>query len=431
MAVRAVLLSIPQLRHRDVTPGALSSLEALAARGSMADLIPAFPGLTASAFATLVTGTGPYAHGIVGNAYYDRAGRQVVPSPLPDRELLAPRIWDQFRAVRPGAKVLLWFGPNSEGAEVDLAAWKGGDEGLHTKPGRLASSLIDAAGAFPGLETGTRGEPPRLESTGWILRTAAATIAAEAPDLAIVRVPYPGQVARRFGPDGREAGRAVADLEAVLGPFLASLPADCLVVAATETIATPASDPIYPNQVLRKLGMLAIRPAPGGGIDLDLDQSAAFALADHQVCHVYLNDKGREGAIASAFSGTYADGIAHVAAGGDRAGLGLDHERAGDLVLIACADRWFAPHWWKTGEEAPHEPGRACGLAQASPEGLVDPARVLGSIGAPPPNDQYHGIVVASDAMFLGTTTRLHSRDVAPRLLAYLAGDAEADATGA
>ncbi len=56
MADRVVLLLIPQLRQRDVTPGALASLEGLAARGGVAEFLPPFPCLAASAFASIVTG---------------------------------------------------------------------------------------------------------------------------------------------------------------------------------------------------------------------------------------------------------------------------------------------------------------------------------------------------------------------------------------
>ena len=91
MAERVILLSIPQLRRRDVTPGCLASLDSLAAKGAISELIPPFPGLAASSFATLTTGTGPYQHGLVGNRYFDRDSRQVVPGPLPDSAVMAKR----------------------------------------------------------------------------------------------------------------------------------------------------------------------------------------------------------------------------------------------------------------------------------------------------------------------------------------------------
>jgi hypothetical protein len=118
--------------------------------------------------------------------------------------------------------------------------------------------------------------------------------------------------------------------------------------------------------------------------------------------------------VASIFSGAKADGIAHVAPGSHRAALGLDHPRAGDIVLVACPDRWFAPDWWKTPQEAPKQPEATSGLAQ---DGPIDPAQVKGSLGAPPPNPEYHGVLIASNAKLLGSLSHFSARDVAPLVL--------------
>jgi predicted AlkP superfamily pyrophosphatase or phosphodiesterase len=416
MFERVVLLSIPQLRRRDVTPGALASLEALAGRGGMADLEPAFPSLTASSFATLVTGTGPFRHGVIGNVYFDRQARRVVRPPLPDSTNLATKLWERLREARPEARTLLWFAPTSRGANVELAA--GLDElgGLETTPVDVADGLVGRFGPFPSPR-GT-AEPPRLEATAWILRTAAATIASERPDLAIVRVPYLGQVARRYGPDGREANRSIRELESALGPFLDALPDGTLVVAATESVTSPVSGPLEPNRVLRGLGLLALNDAPGGGFDLDVERSAAFALADHQLCHIYVNDPSQTAAIASAFSGEHADGIAMVAPAGHRARLGLDHPRSGDVVLVACPDRWFCGDWWQGRSEAPDASRCASGLSASRPGVPIDTAHVNGSLGAPASDPSYFGVVLASHPDLLVGLERLAARDLADLVLA-------------
>jgi predicted AlkP superfamily pyrophosphatase or phosphodiesterase len=424
MVDRVVLLSIPQLLHKDVTPGGLSSLERLEAKGELVELIPAFPGLAASSFATLITGTGPYQHGLVGNTYYDRAERRVVVGPFPDSAVQAPRLWDRLRVARPGARTLLWFAPNSGGAAVDLAAWLEPDWKLATGPADLADKLITRFGPFPRPNAqASSGEPPRLEATAWMLKTAAAVIAAEAPELAIVRVPYLGQVARRFGPDGREAGRAIRELDAALGPFLAALPAGTLTLAVTESVTTPVSGPVYPNRVLRGLGLLALASAPGGGVAVDLDQSAAFALADHQLCHIYLNDPGQAATVASAFSGAHGDGVATVAPGARRAALGLDHPRVGDVVLVAEPDQWFAPDWWTAPADAPNRSGTPLPLLSSTPDVPIDPAHVKGSLGAPPPGADYLGVLIASRADAPDPLPQVAARDVARLVLRSLGVD--------
>jgi hypothetical protein len=410
-----VLLSIPQLRRRDVTPGCLASLDALAARGAITDLVPPFPGLAASSFATLVTGAGPSTHGLVGNSYYDRETRQVVRGPLPDSAVQAPRIWDRLRSRKPGSRTLVWFGPNTDGASVDVRAGVGPGGELITDPPGLADELIARFGPFPCPDLHPK-EPPRLDCTAWMLRAAAATLAAATPDLAIVRVPYLGQVARRFGPDGREAGRAILALETVLSPFFKSLPRETLVLAATESVSTPVSGPIYPNRVLRALGLLSLRPDPGGGLDVDLSRSDAFALADHQIAHIYLNDPSHAATVASAFAGLHDEGVATVAPRTRQAELGMDHPRSGDIVLVADPDRFFAPDWWTNAAERPRG-DVASRLASSSD---IDPARVCGSLGAPAPNHSYLGVLVTPRSVPIGDQ-RLATRDLAGLILDLLA----------
>lgn len=398
MPQRVVLLSIPQLRHRDVTPGALASLEALGGRGGLVEFLPAFPCLAAPSFATLMTGAGADSHGIVGDAFYDRDARRVLARPFSDHDVAGSKLWDRLRAARPGSRSLAWFTPNLHDADVDLAAWIDADDVLTTRPDDLTAELTRRFGPYPAPRTDPTGEPLGLNATAWILRTAAATIAAEKPEFAVVRIPYLGQVARRYGPDGREASRAVRELERHLGPFLTALPANSLVVAATESVATPVLEPLYPNLVLHGLGFLALDPHPDGGLDVDLNASAAFAVADHQLCHIYINDPSVTATIASTFAGAADFGIAAVVTGARRRRYGLDHPHAGDVVLIATPERWFAPDWWQRDAERPARPERGSGLALGSEP---DPAKVGGSLGAPPPNPEYHGVVVASPADFL------------------------------
>src|SRR5690606_38617698 len=197
---------------------------------------------------------------------------------------------------------------------------------------------------FPSEGDSANDAMPFRPVTSWILRSAAEVIQSEQPELAIVRVPYLGQVARRYGPDGRHAGQAVPALDALLHAFVDAMPDGTAVVAATESIVTPVVEALYPNRVLRGLSLLDTVPLPSGGLGVDVAESAAFALADHQLCHIYFNDPAAAGLVAAVFAGECSDGIALVVASDEQRDLlGLDHTRAGDVVLVACPDTWFAP----------------------------------------------------------------------------------------
>lgn len=394
MYQRAVLLSVPQLQVRHVTPGGLASLERIARRGGTTSMELTFPGLAASAFTTLVTGVGPNKHGILGTRYYDRERRELVKAPVPDEAVEAPRIWQRLREVRPGARVLLWFPPTGIGADVDYGAWLDGDGIVRTRPEGLAAELERAVGPFP--RDPVRGEPPRLAANLWMLRTASLVIAEKRPELAIVRVPYLGQIARRYGPDGREAGRAVRELESGLAPFLDKLGRDVAVLAATETLVTPVGTIVRPNLVLRELGLLELRPAPGGGTEVDFDASAAFAVTDDQLCHVYVNDKMNTAVVASVFASEAMEGIAGVVTSfRQKVLLGIDHPRVGDAVVVAQPDAWFAPDWWENKKERPARD--QSGLLRSSMLGPHDEDQVAGSLGGPPPGPDYLGVLVSSD----------------------------------
>ncbi len=318
---------------------------------------------------------------------------------------------------------MLWFAPNSEGAEVDVSAGLDPSFQVQTSPAELARNLIDQFGPFPKPEADRQGEPPRLEGSRWILQSATHALRSERPDLAIIRVPYLGQVARRFGPDGREAQRAVCELETILKPFLEEVEAEgCEVLAATESISTPVSGSVEPNLVLREMGLLKLVDSPGGGVDVDLRSSPAFSVTDHQLCHIYVNDPDEMAAIASAFSGDHADGIALVAPNGRRAKLGLDHPRSGDVVLVAHPDRWFSCSWWEHDRERPDPSRCASGLPPAKVGVPVDAEHVLGSMGAPPADVSYLGVVVSSSGATFETDRGIGSHELAGLLLKSLTG---------
>jgi hypothetical protein len=413
MVERVVLLSIPQVRRRDVTPGALSSLDRLCASGSIGQLVPSFPSVSAPAFATLVTGTEAGEHGMVASAYYDRELCKVVGPYLDDSAVTAEKLWESVARGRPGARTMAWFGPNTRGASVDFWAEIDEDGRLRTKPLELAEELVKRLGPFPSPLGGPAAAAPRFETTAWVVRSAAYMIGSERPDFAVVRIPHLGHVARRFGPDSREASRAIMELDRLLGPVLPSIAKDSLVVAASESIATPVSEPVDVNRILRSLDALHLQDLAEGGTDIDCLRSPALAVADHQVCHVYVNHPDRLPELASAFSGNQSDGIEIVLQGASRKRLGLGHERSGDLVLVAEPDRWFRGDWWLNPKEAPKIRRCPSGLDSASLHLVSDPARVQGSMGAPVACLQDAGMVAASQRGFFASREVISQTDVA------------------
>ncbi len=387
MAERVVLLVIPQLRSRDVTPGGLSVLETLGARGSMAPLLLPFPALPGSSAATFLSGLLPTKHGILGAVTYDRSTRQLVPIVFDrSRSNLAALI----RERRPDRPQMSWCLPEmiANGSELTVSVDPRG--GIQCSNESLRKFLQNKHSALPSTDPHEL-EPDETYAT-WQLDSSSRVIAEFRPSFGILRVPYLAQVACRFGPESNAAGRAVYFLNRQLESFLEALPERTAVVAVTESIVTLSTDTVFPNSILRDRGLLKLQDLPSGGTGIDFKNSEAFAIVDHQFCRIFVNDPSVLGLVVWTFTGDQSRGIQLVSASNQqREILGIDHPNAGEVTLVATPDASFEPSWWKSKEEEPVIPSEA-GLRQGLTSGTL-----LGSFGAPPPDELYRGLIICSE----------------------------------
>ena len=77
-------------------------------------------------------------------------------------------------------------------------------------------------------------------------------------------------------------------------------------------------------------------------------ESDAFAVADHQLAHVYVRNSDRVKEVQSLLEST--SGIETVVAPSE---LELDHPRSGELIALAETDAWFTYYYWFNDESAP------------------------------------------------------------------------------
>jgi predicted AlkP superfamily pyrophosphatase or phosphodiesterase len=137
----------------------------------------------------------------------------------------------------------------------------------------------------------------------------------------------------------------------VLAPLLdAATACGTTVVALSEYGITDVSRPVDVNRLLRAEGLLRVYTQAGMEY-LDPWTSRAFAVADHQVAHVYVRDPADVPAVARLLGGS--PGVAEVLDGAGKAAYGLDHPRSGELVLVAEPDAWFTYYYWLEERAAP------------------------------------------------------------------------------
>ena len=80
--------------------------------------------------------------------------------------------------------------------------------------------------------------------------------------------------------------------------------------------------------------------------------------SDHQIAHIYLNDRGNSTSNKAKIKGVLEDvsGIDKVCDVEEKKKLYIDHQRSGELIAIAEKDRWFSYYyWWESGSEEGYE----------------------------------------------------------------------------
>lgn len=356
-------------------------LKAVAAAGWVANMPEVLPAVTCTAQATLLTGKLPREHGVVANGWLFRDTNEVRFWQQSNRLIEAEPLYAtaRRRATERGrsftsAKLFWWF---NQGAAVDQSItpkpWYGVDGnkvfGVSGTPEDFSSAAEKVLGPFPFPEFW--GPMAGLGSTRWIAKVAGFFHGNEfpsagfvLPDLTLVYLPHLDYDPQRFGPSGTDMARCVKELDDACAPLLdAAARRGSRVWVVSEYGHCDVSRPVYPNRALRQHGFVDVRGGPFGE-QPDLYGSRAFAVCDHQLAHVYVDKATGIPAVKELFSTL--PGVARVLAGEERAEIGLDHPRSGEVVLLAERDSWFAYPFWLDDRVAPdyaravaihHKPG--------------------------------------------------------------------------
>ena len=355
MTKRVVVLDIvgltpKMLRH-------MPSVAALGERGFTAALGTVLPAVTCSAQSTLLTGEQPSGHGVVGNGWYFRELGEVLLWRQHNALVGGEKVWDAARRIDPGyrvANICWWY---AMGADVDYTVtprpvyYSDGrkEPDCYTWPPELHDQLTSRLGPFPLFTYW--GPNASLPATRWILAAARQVFDEHQPDLTLVYVPQLDYEPQRSGPDSARSIRSARELDAALRPLISHfLSAGATVVALSEYGITPVSRPVDINRALRRAGLLHVHSQDGMEY-LDPWTSRAFAVADHQIAHVYVRNPDDLAATAKVLSEM--DGVDQVLDAAGKREHGLDHERSGELVAVAAEDAWFTYYYWLDDARAP------------------------------------------------------------------------------
>ncbi|HEX7126019.1 MAG TPA: nucleotide pyrophosphatase/phosphodiesterase family protein [Thermodesulfobacteriota bacterium] len=353
---RVVVLNVVGLTP-DLIGEATPNLAALARAGAMRPIAAVTPAVTCPVQSTYLTGLAPREHGIVGNGWYFRDLSEVWFWRQSNRLVAGEKLWEAAKRRDPAftCAVLFWWYNMYSTADVTVTprpmypADGRKIPDIYTQPAGLRSELTAKLGTFPLFDFW--GPAAGIASSRWIAASARHVYDTRRPTLTLVYLPHLDYDLQRLGPRAPGIRKALGEIDAVCGELIEHVQRDgARVVVLSEYGITEVEGPVHVNRVLREAGLVAVREELGREL-LDPGASEAFAVADHQVAHVYVRRPERVREVARLL-----EGVAGVEAVLDEAGkraCGLDHPRAGDLVVLSRADRWFTYYYWLDDARAP------------------------------------------------------------------------------
>jgi predicted AlkP superfamily pyrophosphatase or phosphodiesterase len=352
-----LLLNVVGLTH-EMLGADTPHLGRLAADGFARPMGTILPAVTCSAQSTLLTGTLPREHGIVANGWYFRDLAEVWLWRQSNRLVHGERLYDTARRHDPSytvAKMFWWYNmyANVDWSMTPRPSYPADGRKVfdsYSQPAALRDELQARLGVFPLQRFWGPGAD--IRSSRWIADASVEVMKRYKPSLTLVYLPHLDYNLQRLGPDDPRIAHDIKLVDAEAGKCIAAAhEIGAEIIALSEYAITPVSRPVHINRVLRRHGYVAARREPLGWETLDYGASRAFAVADHQVAHVYVQQPADIRAVKLLLGQT--DGVDMVLDRGEQRQFGLDHERSGELVAIADKDSWFTYYFWDDDTLAP------------------------------------------------------------------------------
>lgn len=332
-------------------------LEKFIQKNKLNKIKPVLPALTTSAQTTYLTGAYPAKHGIVGNGWYDHTDSEIKFWKQSNKLVQAENIWTTAKKINNQftcAQMFWWYNMYND---VDFSATPRPNyladgrkiPDFYSYPDSLRDELIDKLGPFPLFNFW--GPNAGIVSSEWIANAAMYVEEKHSPTLNLIYLPQLDYCLQKFGPDQEKIRKELTEIDSLLEKLVGYFESRSVeVVLLSEYGIAPVSKPVHLNRVLRKEGLLAIRVERGLEL-LDAGASDAFSVSDHQVAHIYCKTEDIKLRVKKLIEGI--PGVNKVLDREEQKAYQVDHERTGDLLVLADRDAWFTYYFWLDDAKAP------------------------------------------------------------------------------
>lgn len=318
---------------------------------------PVLPAVTCAAQSTYLTGQWPSEHGIVANGWYFREECEVKLWRQSNHLVEAPKIWDLAKERDPAftcSNMFWWYNmySNADFNVTPRPQYRADGQKIpdcYSHPPELRDRLQVELGQFPLFSFW--GPRTSIKSSDWIAKATMLVHDWHEPTLQLVYLPHMDYVLQKRPAGSPDIEKDLRELDNVLKSLIQFYEKKGVEpILISEYGVNPVEKAFPINRVLRKAGYIQVRVENGKEL-LDAGASQAFAMADHQIAHVYINEKDKLAEIKALLE-SYPE-IALVLDEEGKKAHHIDHHRAGDLVIMAKASYWFNYYYWLDDSRAP------------------------------------------------------------------------------
>ena len=327
------------------------------AQKNITTIEPMLPAVTTSVQSAYLTGKYPNENGIVGNGWYDRVDSEVKFWKQSNKLVKGDKIWDKAKAEDPSftSSMMFWWYNMYSTADYSvtprpnyLADGRKMPD-CYSHPAELRDDLQRRLGQFPLFQFW--GPGANIKSSKWIADASMRTDDLHNPTLTLIYLPHLDYCLQKFGPDLSKIASELREIDALVEELVTFYEKkNAKIILLSEYGIAPVSNPIHLNRLFRQHDLLGIRTERGLEL-LDPGASKAFIVADHQIAHVYINDPSVTDTVKALLKTV--PGVELMLDRNDQAKYKIDHERAGDLVLMADEKSWFTYYFWHDDAVAP------------------------------------------------------------------------------
>ena len=324
---------------------------------SLTTINPMLPAVTTSVQSTYVTGRLPHEHGIVGNGWYDRMDCEVKFWKQSNKLVFSEKLWERAKREDPSftfSNMFWWYNMYSTAdyAVTPRPNYLADGRKLpdcYSTPASLRDELQNELGQFPLFQFW--GPGANIKSTQWIANASIYTDRKYDPTLTLIYLPHLDYCLQKYGQDFSRIKTELGEIDGVVRQLVEYYESKhSRIILLSEYGITNVSNPVSINRILRKEGLVQIRVERGLEL-LDAGASQAFAVADHQIAHIYINDPSIAGRVRSIVE--QVPGVELVLDRSEQERYGIHHPRAGELVLMADERSWFTYYFWLDDARAP------------------------------------------------------------------------------